>query len=475
MHERAWRAIPAWLPAAALLAGTTLAGPMFGGLSRSLFVLGCLACGWYGWRRGPAAHLQVALTLFAFAPFVRRILDVTLGYDQLGLMLVGPLVSLLPAVVDLIRLLESDRGFPRPVGPIVVVGACVVYAAVLTIVQGHWTEAASEGVKWGAPLLYALVLSARADRDELLTAAASAFLVILPIVGLYGIYQYVDPPRWDRYWMEFAPIMSVGYPEPFAVRVFSTMNGPASFATFTMTGLLLVCFLRSGWASLLVVSPAALSLLLSLYRTAWVALLAAVLFSLLFRATRARASAVMIGFAIAAIVVVTATPFADVIMERFSTLSDGSQDDSARERLAQYVELWKSADSTLFGVGFSGEAAIMQFGSLDAIDGMIIAVWVKMGIVVGMVCLSALVWAAANAVLATRRDASTGAVMSAAIACAAMTQIPLANIASAEVGFLFWTFVMIAPPPRLDRVPPRRLGAAVRDGALTPPTGRDRA
>ena len=214
-------------------------------------MIGCGAAGWYAWRQGPGAHLQAALVLFALAPFVRRIVDLSAGYDQTGIMLIGPLLAILAPVQRLLQMLGSRQAPGHRIYPLVIVGGCVVYATMLSLFQGDWTNAASGALKWFAPLLYAAALIVRSDRDELMQAATSAFLVILPIIGLYGIYQYVDPPDWDRYWMQFAPIMSAGQPIPYGVRTFSTMNGPASFATFTAAGLLLVCFLRARWPSLL--------------------------------------------------------------------------------------------------------------------------------------------------------------------------------------------------------------------------------
>ena len=51
------------------------------------FVLACGAVGWFAWRQGPASHLKAALILFTFAPFVRRVVDLHIGYDPFGLSL----------------------------------------------------------------------------------------------------------------------------------------------------------------------------------------------------------------------------------------------------------------------------------------------------------------------------------------------------------------------------------------------------
>ncbi|NVO17284.1 MAG: O-antigen ligase family protein [Rhodoplanes sp.] len=447
-----------WVPAVLLLVATAVAGPALGGLSRLVFILGCGAAGWYAWRRSPGEHLQTALVLFAFAPFVRRLVDLTAGYDQAGIMLVGPLLTLLAPFPQLWRRLESDQPFDRRMGPLLLVGVCVAYATVLSMFQGDWMNAAAGALKWSVPLLYAAALIDVDEPEDLVRKAAAAFVVILPVTGLYGIWQYVDPPNWDRYWMSFAPIMSAGQPIPFGVRTFSTMNGPASFATFTGVGLLLVGFLRPGWQSLVFASPAALAFLLSLYRTAWLSLAVGLVFCLAFAVSRRRAAVVLVGLLAAVVIAGTMTPFSEVIGERLASLTEGSQDGSAQERLEQYVSLWSQWDSSLFGVGFT----VSDVGSAGtmAVDGMVIACWLAMGIVGGIACLTGFVWAAGSAVVAASRDGSREAVLIGAIACGALFQMPLASIASGELGFLFWTFVvLVSAAPRTPARPTRRIAA----------------
>lgn len=450
VSQRNW-SVPGWLPAVIVLLVTAAIGPSLGSLSRPVFVLACGAAGWYAWRCSAAAHLQTAIVLFTFAPMVRRIVDLTVGFDQSGLMLVGPLFALLAPVPQLRRLLDGNQSIGAQSTPMLIVAGCIVYVTMLTVFQGEWMQAASGVLKWGVPMLYAAAIGLSADRDEMVQAAASAFVVILPITGAIGLVQYVDPPAWDRYWMQFAPIMSAGQPIPFGVRTFSSMHGPASFATFTAFGLLLVCFLRPRSFALLLALPAALAFFLSLYRTAWMMLAVAILFCLMFAATRVRAGVILLGLVTAAVIAVIATPFGEVIADRLASLTEGSGDDSAEERLEQFMMLWNTWDSSLFGSGFSttdvGTAGTM------AVDGMIVACWLMMGLVVGMICLAALVWAAANAIGAAWRDTRPEAIMIGALGCAALVQMPLANVTSGEFGFLFWTFAVLATLP--SRATPR--------------------
>ncbi|MGC2087135.1 MAG: O-antigen ligase family protein, partial [Bradyrhizobium sp.] len=314
----------------------------------------------------------------------------------------------------------------------------------LSMIQADWTNAASGPLKWLAPLLYAAVLMLHADRGELIEAATQAFRVILPVIGLYAIYQYVDPPAWDRYWMEFAPIISIGQPVPYGVRSFSTMNAPAAYASFTAAGLLLIALSKRPWPALLAALPAVLGLLLSMYRTAWISLAAGLLFCLLFAQTRRRTGLILAGIAVAVVLAATLTPFGDVVADRLSSLGEGTQDGSAQERLGEFLTLWNQPDSSLFGTGFT----VTDVGSAGAmpVDGMIIACWLIMGIVVGGFCLAALVWAIGNALAVASTDGAPEAVLIGALALGAFVQAPLANITSGENGFLFWTFAVLLAP-----------------------------
>ncbi|MDR3493033.1 MAG: O-antigen ligase domain-containing protein, partial [Ancalomicrobiaceae bacterium] len=140
----------------------------------------------------------------------------------------------------------------------------------------------------------------------------------------------------------------------------------------------------------------------------------------------------------------------------------GAGDGSARERLDQFFALWMRPDTGLFGSGYA-TVDVGSAGSM-AIDGMFITCWMSMGLIVGLVCIGALFLAIGNAIAgAWSCEGGNGEtnVVIGALACSAIVQMPLANIISAELGFLFWTFVVLVPAvsrparhrPRTGQVP----------------------
>lgn len=439
--EKSRFSVPGWAVAGLFILVMAVAGPVIGSVARPIFILGCGAIGYYAWQQSAAIHLQTMLVLLCFASLVRRLVDLPVGYDQQGLMLVGPLLAMMAPATELLGALNGKPFANKQIFPILIVGACTLYASLLSLFQGDFTNAASGAIKSVAPLTYAACLLQRAESPaKMVEAAASAFMVILPLMGLYGILQYVDPPDWDRYWMKNASILSAGLPVPFGVRTYSVMNGPASFATFTAAGLVLVLFLRSSLLALAVTAPAAIAFLLSMYRTAWLSMALAIAFCLLFSATRKRAATAILS-SIAMVFVAMLTPFGDVISDRLASLTQGSNDGSARERLDQFISLWNLPDSGLFGSGFStvdvGSAGTM------AVDGMFITCWISMGIVVGLICLAALVWACVVAMKCSWSNTQITSVLVGALAAGSLFQMPLANIITGELGFLFWTFIVL--------------------------------
>lgn len=458
---------PGWLVAILLLAAMIPFGVVSGALARVAFIGGCAVLGWYAWRQSAAIHLQTALTLFCFAPFVRRIVDLFAGYDTTGIMLVGPLMVLLAPALDLWKAFISGRPFAnKQIVPITIVGACTLYAGMLSLFQWDLLNTASGLLKGFAPLIYAgALLLKKEPMESLLEAAASAFLVILPVMGIYGIYQYVDPPEWDRFWMQSATILSAGQPVPYGVRTFSVMNSPGAFATYAEVGLMLVLFLRTGPTALVLTAPAAIAFMLSMYRTAWLSSAAVIGFCLLFSLTRFRAVSA-IGASIGMILLALLTPFSDVITDRFASLTEGSNDGSARERLEEFVTLWNMPTSNLIGTGFSN----VDVGTAGAmpVDGVFVSCWLSMGLVIGLVCIGALFLACWNAIFSAFGSERRTAIIAGALALGAMVHFPLANIIAGEAGFLFWTFVVLIQASKSPKTPvagARRTGAVASSNA----------
>src|SRR5262249_48948238 len=109
--------------------------------------------------------------------------------------------------------------------------------------------------------------------------------------------------------------------------------------------------------------------------------------------------------------------------------------------------LWTTWDSSLFGIGFS-TSDVGTAGSM-AVDGVIIALWLSAGLIVGVIGLGGILWGIGHGIAAAWRDGRVDAVMVGALTFGALLDLPLANLPSGESGSLFWTFAVLATlPPR---------------------------
>ncbi len=453
--------ITAYIALLGLLLFTAFLGQVGVGAARLLFVVGCFGVAVRAYRTGGLPlHLESSLVLFVFAPLLRRVVDVHLGYDASGTMLVGPLLALTAAFPELRRLLAKRRGEMIVFLPYLLITACVTYGWIISAFQNNIVPATIAAAKYMVPMLYCVCLLLRPDEStRVLRAAVRAFLIIGPIIGLYGIAQEVSPQTWDTYWIVASKFEAAGQPEPMQVRVFSTMNSPASFATYAVCGLLLFSFARSFIPTVLVpfvaLLPLSMSLLLSGIRTAWISAAVSLLFCLLFRSTRRRASLVIICLVVGITFTLLLTSFGTGIADRLSSLSGSlSQDGSASERLHDYVYVFTEGQRYLFGMGLSADAD----ARMAALDGQLLLSVVQMGLVFGTLHTLLIMWAGVQGLLTLRHNQEVLRVVAGALILGEMSVFLLIGFSVGEIGFLFWMLVgvLTGPPEQRSRVSARR-------------------
>lgn len=444
---------PAWAAFLALAGTTALLALAAPALARPAYVAGCAALGWLAWREGAAASASTAVLLFAVSPLLRRLADLGAGYDPAGLMLLGPLAALLVPAAELRALLRRGAAWPEGGAPLVLMGLCATYGVAVSLVLGQLLPALTAAVKLAAPMLFGVWVQRRAAAGEgeaIAAAVGRAFLLALPAMGLYGLFQYLDPQPWDRAWMLHSGMDSIGVPEPFQVRVFATMNSPTSFAACAACGLLLAGFGRAGWLRALVALPALVGLLLSQVRAAWIGLAVGLLWCALFPRTRARAGWLALAVPAAILVAVSSPDLSEVVTRRLETLGGSvGEDGSGAARLGQFVAIYAAADELLPGLGLAVVAAGPP--GLRVLDGELAVAWVRMGLVAGTVYLLALAWAGGQALARVARRPEAGPVVLGAALAALLAQAPLITVASAETGFLFWLFralLLAGPAPQ---------------------------
>jgi hypothetical protein len=320
------------------------------------------------------------------------------------------------------------------------------------MLNGRVVSGAVDAMKWSVGPLVATHILANADRRrEFHDAAVTSFLVAAPAMAAYGVFQYITPPPWDTDWMVGAAglgLDSIGQPAPFALRVFSTMNSPGSFAIVLTTAILIALQMRRTLVAIPAVALMVLGLLLSQYRAIWAGTAVGALTLCLSApmSTRLR-MALAAGVLVVGLGGLSVVPeMQQTISERIDTLYQLGSDASGEDRLHQYADfLARSNADIVFGEGLAINGALprLDHRTSTIIDSGIITTMTAFGMFGGTLFLCGLIWAVSLAFGRTVRDLPETPLYR-AVAIATFCQIPFGDVHIAESGFGAWIFVGLA-------------------------------
>jgi len=401
---------------------------------------------WLYARRSPlyAAH---CLLLFCAVSLVRRLVDAQAGFAPANPVLFTPYLCCLFMGFSFLEYWQRLR--PPYIGAFLVLLAGALYGGVLGAMDGRAIASAVDLLKWSVgPLAAIYILGYSGDLAELRRVTENCLVAAATAMSLYGIAQFLSPGAWDTHWMNNVieiGMNSIGRPEPFAVRVFSTMNSPGSFGAVLLVGIV-VALKRPLPLALPTVSCMLLGLALCQYRTLWAATALALLM-LLF--TRPRALGLQNVLAALGIVLALSSTallpeIRNTVIQRASTLSDLRSDHSGEERLAQFRVL-STNDSMVAGEGFGLTGAVRRFSDQPraVIDSGLIDTWRSLGFIMGTAFLAAMVALVLRTF--TRRGNSANPVdFDRAAVVASFIQLPMGSVHTGELGFFAWLFLGFA-------------------------------
>jgi len=408
-----------------------------------------LAAGLVIAKRRPLYPAFVA-AVFAFSPFVRRVADFQAGFVVFNPILLAPYAGLLPTLPTFLRKALGGGGSARywPFGLIL---ACVAYASFIALFRMAFVPAFYEAMRWLLPTALCVFIMAKPEEAEAVhTAVIRALCLIVPILTLYGIYQFTVAPQWDVYWMMNVDNSTFGVPEASKIRVFSMLNSPGTAGVFCSYAMV---FLAGEGLGPLALAAGGLPLLgLTLIRTAWLST-AAGFTVLLLRATGGRRLILVAGTAAIALAVGAAIDspgmppdIRDLLAERLDTFSSIGTDTSTYDRLAVYDAFFDRLADSLWGEGFGANAStasatLSRRRDLVSIDSGLLETYLIFGVIAGTIYFAALV----SLVVKASRSLDVGGRSDGAYAViwAAISILPLGSNHVAEVGLLAWTVLGI--------------------------------
>ena len=416
------------------------------------YPVGCFVLALLAYARDPATYLGVVWWTWLVTPFVRRVFDLHFGFHPTSTILLGPLFASLVAIFTVLRRARMLRSSAYV--PFLVATAALTYAFLIGIIRQSPAAATYDLVTWIAPLAFGLHLALEWRRfPRFRTTLTSCVLWGVLVTSVYGIYQFIAPPLWDRAWVVSAEMASVGNPAPFVIRVFSTLNAPGPFSILLVFALLIGLASPQRWRAL----PLALGLvafILCKGRSAWGAFVLGALVMQLRQPLRSlpRQWVALIAVLLLAAPIITQPKVMGVLTRRAATLRDVKSDNSFQTR----VTFTRSALSSMSGnpagsgLGYLGGAGKLVTGTNGgmALDSGPLEIYAVMGWLGGTLFMLALA-ALLLPLLRSRRvrfEPVTSAAVSVVIALVFASLF--GNIFNSVSGFFFWSAVGMATAGR---------------------------
>lgn len=311
---------------AVLLAG------LGGRLANVVFVSVSVLTGSILYVRSPAGYVSFTLWLWFLGPFVRRVLDMHHGWSPASPVLIAAPAVALFSFFTILRRMSELRGILY--APYLFVLAAFAYGYAVGIINAGVVPATYGLVTWLAPAFFGLHVALSWRRyPELSGAVRRTFVWALPILAAYGVYQFVQLPRWDAAWMVNSEMQSIGVPRPFLVRVFGTLNTPGPYAAFLAAGSLMLLPTK-GRLRFVGIGLAMVSLLVARTRAVWIAFIIGLAVQQLGQPLRRvpKYAFTLIAVALLAVPVATLPQFSAIIAPRLMSLTNLSKDNSFIKR-----------------------------------------------------------------------------------------------------------------------------------------------
>ncbi len=421
-----------------------IAGGQAGVLRIAFPVLSVVIGSYLLWRWKPA-YVELVFWLWFLTPFLSRMADYQSGWSPRSAVELAPYVT---AGLSGLPLLASLRSLSdRRVLPYVCAIVAILYGLILGLVSLPLFDVLRALLNWLVPVLFGLfVYQNRAQYPAFKRVVERSFLLGTLVTGAYGIYQYFLLPEWDRMWMLNVQLNSFGKIEAMEIRVFSTMNAPAIYAAVTVCGLLLLFNLK-GKLRLLASACGFIGLMLTVSRASWLSLAAGAIYLTICSGMRQRARLAVAAFACVVFLfgIAQIPAVHDVLLQRFETFSDPTQDVSFSARVEGHETAFRQLAQEPYGEGVGSTDANHNTEGDDAIigphDSTILEFLYSLGWAGTLVYLMGLASLGFHVVRTSGSDPIV--ISTKAILVALAAQCLLNSVMIGVLGFMVWTFASL--------------------------------
>lgn len=391
-------------------------------------------------------YLFFVIFLWFISPEIRRVDDYFNGWDERSFYTITPLACTLVSAIGW-RL----RGIGRQ--PAVFI-ALLIPAMVLPYVTGLFVAGTMPATfalaNWLAPIVFAAYLATNSDAYPSFDSSLRKTCVIgTSLMSFYAAYQFVFPPPWDIFWIENAPITSVGLPLPGGFRAFGTMNSPMIFAPVLASLIIYIFSIRIRF-KVIILFVATTALLLTSVRAAWGGLVIGVALFVILRLRKDPTSVwkpVAVGSlgVLAFLAITVYTPYGSKLQDRFDSIGRITEDTSFNERLDVYELGIRRAQSSLGGEGLgtigTAQALSESSDAETAFDSGLLQIPISLGWISGSWYALLLALAIAQLARGVTKSADPAMPCYLAILVSTLVQMIFSNRLSGPAGFFFFLFL----------------------------------
>jgi len=293
--------------------------------------------------------------VWAIAPETRRFVDWTQGeYHPRSLISVAPIAATMALAIPVSR--QRIVVPPLLYKALGSLALALGYAGVVGYVRNE-LPAVFEFAGTVAPFGVLLYASGRQMDPRERDLWVMSMVVIALGVSAYGVIQYVVAPPWDVMWMQAVrrDFVAIGRPEPYGIRIFSTFGSPLQLSLFLLTALVPM-LVEARWRRIVGYPGAAFiayAMLLTITRTAWVALGAGVAGYLIIARGSRKLQAIVATVLVSAVVwfALPYLPGYETISSRLTTMTQLKQDTSATARTSIARMAWDAVSANPVGAG----------------------------------------------------------------------------------------------------------------------------
>ncbi|MEA5513220.1 O-antigen ligase domain-containing protein [Nodularia sp. UHCC 0506] len=417
-------------------------------LLRLIYPVTALAVAVFLYLRHPILYIGFTWWIWFLTPLATRLVDYRIGWDPTRQILVTPYLVVFVTIATFLQ--HSPRAIKQGGLPFILAFIGVFYGSLVGLIYNTPLPVARGFLDWLSPIIFAFHLFINwRNYPSYRQNLQRIFLWGVLILGIYGVYQFVVAPEWDRYWlMESQMFTSAGDPEPFGMRVWSTLHSPGPFAYVMQTGLLLL-FTSSGTLIFPASAVGYLSFLLTQVRTSWLGWLLGIV--LIFGSVKAhiqmRLIAIILIMVMCVVPLTNIEPISTVVTERFESFANLENDTSFQDRSGSYDRNLTLALSNVLGNGLGNIWTVDEkTGHLEVfvLDSGILDIFFTLGWLGAIPYLGGLILIIASVLQYTEARFDSFVSAARAIGLTACVQLVGNSTMVSLAGMILWGFLAMA-------------------------------